>query len=141
MKKARRHNRRLVKDSGARKLLSRMLACRETRSVVRAIMFAQERELWRGVVATPPASILEVVVSEFMRHTPVAAELPFMATVSLIAQMLCERGAALVMADGQKILPDLFTVMLAASGEMKSFSVSKILKAFELGGRTAGRTG
>lgn len=133
-KHTRRHHRRLVKDSGVRKLLSRMLACRETRSVVRAIMFAQERELWRGVVATPPASILEVVVSEFMRHTPVAAELPFFATVSLVAQLLCEKGAALVMADGQKILPDLFTVMLAASGEMKSFSVSKILKAFELGG-------
>ena len=130
----RKHHERLVKDVGARKLLARMLACRETRSVVRAILFAQERDIWRGVVATPPASLLEVVVSEFMRHTPVAAELPFFATVSLIAQLLCEKGAALVMADGQKILPDLFTVMLAASGEMKSFSVSKILKAFELGG-------
>jgi len=132
--RVRKHHQRLVKDAGARSLLARMLACRETRSVVRAMLFAQEREIWRGVVATPPASILEVVVSEFMRHTPVAAELPFMATVSLIAELLCEKGAALLMADGQKILPDLFTVMLAASGEMKSFSVSKILKAFELGG-------
>jgi hypothetical protein len=102
--------------------------------VVRAILFAESREVWRGVVATPPASLLEVVLAEFLRATPVSAELPFMATVSLVAQFLCEKGAGIVMEDGQRVRPDLYTVLLAASGEMKSFSLMKILKAFELGG-------
>ena len=108
-RKPRKHQKRLVKDDGARALLARMLTCKETGSVLKAILFAQERDVWRGVVATPPASLLEVVVAEFMRETPVAAELPFMSTVCLIAQLLCERGAALVMNDGQRIRPDLYT--------------------------------
>lgn len=133
-KHMRKHVRRLVPDEHARALLARMLSCKETQSVVRTILFASDRGFWRGVVATPPASLLEVVLAEFLRHTPVSAELPFMATISLVAQMMCEKGAGLVMADGQKILPDLFTVMLAQSGELKSFSVSRIIKAFALGG-------
>jgi hypothetical protein len=128
------HQKRLVKDDKVRVLLARMLTCKETGSVLKAILFAQERDVWRGVVATPPASLLEVVLAEFMRATPVAAELPFMSCVCLIAQMLCERGAALVMNDGQKIRPDLYTVLLADSGEMKTWSLGKLLKAFEMGG-------
>lgn len=130
----RKHQKRLVKDEGVRALLARMLTCKETGSVLKAILFAQERDVWRGVVATPPASLLEVVVAEFVRETPVAAELPFMGALCLIAQLLCERGAALVMNDGQRIRPDLYTVLLAGSGEMKTFSLGKLLKAFELGG-------
>jgi len=133
------HQKRLVKDEGARALLARMLSCKETEAVLKAILFAQKRELWRGVVATPPASLLEAVVAEFMRATPVASELPFMSTICLVAQLLCERGACLVMNDGQKITPDLFTVMLAGSGELKTFSLGKLLKAFELGGWTPNR--
>jgi hypothetical protein len=64
----RKHQKRLVKDDGVRTLLARMLTCKETGSVLKAILFAQERDVWRGVVATPPASLLEVVVAEFMRE-------------------------------------------------------------------------
>src|ERR1035437_388222 len=38
------------------------------------------------------------------------------------------------MDDGQKIVPDLYTVLLAESGNMKSFSVKKILDSLALGG-------
>jgi hypothetical protein len=111
-----------------------MVTSQEISSVVRAILFAESREVWRGVVATPPASLLEVVLAEFLRATPVAAELPFMSTICLVAQYLCEKGAALVMEDGRKVQPDFYTVLLAPSGEMKSFSQSRVLEGFELGG-------
>ena len=134
IKKLRKHSKRLVRDKGVNGLLQRMLSCKDTRNVLRLILFAKERSLWRGVVATPPASLLEVVVSEFLRETPIACEIPFFATFSLCAQYLCERGARILMGDGQVIFPDLYTVMLAGSGEMKSFAVGKVLRAFDMGG-------
>lgn len=131
---ARKHSKKLVKNAQARATLARMLQCKETASVVRAILYAEDRDVWRGVVATPPGTLLEVIVTEFMRHTSVSAELPFMTAISLIAQYMCEKGVTLVMANGQRIIPDLYTVILAPSGELKSFAVSNILKAFEMGG-------
>ena len=113
-----------------------MSNCVETRNVLKLIMFARERSIWRGVVATPPASLLEVVVSEFLRATPIACELPFMATFTLCAQYLCEQGAKIVMSDGHNIYPDIYTLLLANSGELKSFAVDRIMRACAMGGWT-----
>jgi len=65
---------------------------------------------------------------EFRIRTPIALELIFAGWISLLAQYLAERGAAIRFGK-QKIRLDLYTVVLAASGEMKTWSMNAMLRS------------
>ena len=83
---------------------------------------------WRGLIATPPGSMLETVVSCFKDRTNIPLELPFFAALSFISSHLLEAGAYVDFA-GQKVKPDLWTILLAESGAGKTFATSSVKNA------------
>ena len=87
-----------------------------------------------GLIATPPATILEVVVEEFKTKTAIPLELPYFATFSIASQLLIEHDAKIVLPHGQVIYPDLYTVVAAPSGRSKTFSYSTVKQALAMAG-------
>jgi hypothetical protein len=130
-KKLKKHLSKVVKSKEARRKLADILDNPSVLSALRAILYTKDNSaVWRGIIATPPGSLLELVLAEFMSKTSIAAELVFMSTICLMAQYMAERGATLVMKDGQEIRLDLMTILLASSGQSKSFTASKLMAAF-----------
>lgn len=126
------HSKKLIRDKEKARKLGQMLSCKSTAALLRAILFAKDhKDIWRGLVATPPSSLLEMVLAEFKRKTCIALELVFMSIFTLMAEFLAEKGVRLKLRDGQLVKMDLFTVMLASTGQMKSFTVNKILSALK----------
>lgn len=82
-------------------------------------------DVWSGLIATPPGSILESVVSEFDKKTDIPLELPFFAAFHYVAAYLLSQGITLQY--GKSIIePDIWTILLAPSGSGKSFTEEKI---------------
>ena len=88
----------------------------------------QNGEMWRGFIATPPGTMLETVVACFKERTNIPLELPFFASLSFISSYLLQAGAYVDFA-GQKVKPDLWTILLADSGAGKTFATSSIKTA------------
>ena len=85
-------------------------------------------DVWSGLIATPPGSILEAVVSEFDKKTDIPLELPFFTTFHYIAAYLLSRKITLHY--GKQIIdPDIWTILLAPSGSGKTFTEDKIRAA------------
>lgn len=82
-------------------------------------------DVWSGLIATPPGSILESVISEFDRTTDIPLELPFFTTFHYVAAYLLQNNINLQYGK-QLIQPDIWTILLAPSGSGKSFSEAKI---------------
>ncbi len=128
-RKPKTHRRKLIKSSGVAEKLAGYLASPSVRSTLRAILLSRSRDdLWKWLVATPPGSSLEVVLSEFREKTPIALELVFTSWICLLAEYLAERGAKIRFGE-QLIRMDLYTVVLAGSGGLKSFSYSRMASA------------
>lgn len=123
------HKKKLIKDPAVAKKLGLFLSSPSVRSTMRAILFSKSREeIWRWLVATPPGSSLEVVLAEFRQRTPIALELVYMGWIALLAQFLAQEGAT-ILYGGQKIRLDLYTVILASTGSMKSWALNRMLSA------------
>lgn len=93
-----------------------------------AIGKESSKHQWRGLIATPPGTFLEDVVSCFKERTNIPLELPFFAAMSFVSAHLLKNGAYVDFA-GQKVKPDLWTVLLAESGAGKSFATSQLKNA------------
>jgi len=123
------HKKNLIKNSKIAEKLGMFLSSPSVRSTMRAILFSRSRvEIWKWLVATPPGSSLEVVLAEFRQRTPIALELVYIGWISLLCQFLAEEGATIIYGD-QKIRLDLYTVILASTGSMKSWSLNRMLSA------------
>ena len=94
----------------------------------RAVALGFNRDLPRTLAAIPPASPLDTVLDEFRRRTPIAEELPLFAFVALTAQYLAEHGVYVKIPRG-RVCMDLYTVVVAGSGEMKTFSTKRIMES------------
>ena len=128
-RRPRAHQRKLIKDPNVASKLALFLSSPSVRSTMRAILFSRSREeIWRWLVATPPGSSLEVVLGEFRQRTPIALELVYMGWIALLAQYLAEEGAT-IMYGGQTIRLDLYSVILASTGSMKSWALNRMLSA------------
>ncbi len=82
---------------------------------------------WRGMVATPPGTLLETVTDAFKQETNIPLEIPFFATMHYLSQHLLGEGVELDF-KGNRIRPDLWNVVLAPSGSAKSFTTNAIQK-------------
>ncbi len=130
-RRAKTHKKKLIQNSGVAEKLGMYLSSPSVRSTMRAILFSKSRdEIWEWLVATPPGSSLEVVLSEYRQKTPIALEIVFMGWVCLIAQYLAEAGAG-IRCGNQRIRMDLFTVILASSGGMKSWGLNSMLSSIK----------
>lgn len=86
---------------------------------------------WRGLMATPPGTLLDSVVACFKQRTNIPLELPFFAALSFVSAHLLKAGVYVDFA-GQKVKPDLWTILLAESGAGKSFATSQLKQAMNI---------
>ena len=77
---------------------------------------------WRGLIATPPGSILHRIITPYRRHTDVPLELPLFAGLHYVATYLSARGVYIKSNKIPKIKPFLWNVILAPSGAGKTLS-------------------
>lgn len=94
----------------------------------RAVALGFSRDLPRTLGAIPPASPLDTVLDEFRKTTPIAEELPLFAFVALTAQYLAEHGVYVKIPRGRACM-DLYTVVVAGSGELKTFATKRIMES------------
>ena len=87
-------------------------------------------DIWDGMTAVPPRSVLEKVVNHFRRTTDIPFHIPFYQTLHFISAMLLSRGVRIEFA-GQVIKPDFWSVILAPSSSGKTFSQGFVAKLFE----------
>ncbi len=83
-------------------------------------------QTWRGLLAVPPGSLLSTVVSAFEKQTDIPLEIPFFVTLHLLSAELMKRDIT-VNFQGQRIRPDLWTVILAESGAGKTFTTNRLM--------------
>jgi hypothetical protein len=81
----------------------------------------QDKAIWRGIIATPPGSLLEKTLDAFKRYTDIPLEVPFFVTLSYVSAHLLRNDASISYL-GKKIRPDLWTIVLADSGGGKTTS-------------------
>ena len=108
--------------------LRNMIANDDAGETFRTLALGLERDLPRTLSAIPPASPLAIVLDEFRRKTPIAEELPLFAFISWTAQYLAEAGVHVTIPNGRADM-DLFLVVLAGSGELKSFATRRIVES------------
>ena len=106
--------------------LRKMIANDVAGDTFRTLALGLDRNLPRSLSAIPPASPLGTVLDEFRRKTPIAEELPLFAFIACAAQYLAEAGVYVEIPYGRADM-DLFTVVLAGSGELKSFATRRIV--------------
>lgn len=100
----------------------------EARDTVRAMLaLRRTSESWRGLIATPPGSLLETVVAAFRSQTDIPLEIPFMATLHLLSAHLLAQDVVVEFA-GQEVRPDLWSVVLADSGSGKTYATNQLQK-------------
>lgn len=86
------------------------------------------KEEWRGLIATPPGSFLENVISCFYERTDIPLEIPFFTSIHYLSYYLLENGIHIEF-DNKIIKPDLWSVILAQSGAGKTYA-SKAISTF-----------
>jgi uncharacterized protein DUF3987 len=92
----------------------------EAQENIRALVQSRPiSQSWRGLIATPPGSLLYRVVQLFSEHTDFPLELPFFQTVHFLSGYLLSRDVSIKFA-GKEIRPDCWTVLLAESGSGKT---------------------
>lgn len=93
----------------------------------------EAKQAWRGVIATPPGSLLEAVCTAFYEYTDIPLEIPFFVTISLISSLLL-RDDVIIDFQGATVRPDLWTVILATSGAGKTLTEKTVRRSGEKGG-------
>lgn len=88
----------------------------------------QGGDQWRGLMAVPPASFIEAVISEFRQKTNLPLELPFFVTFAYVSGYLLRRGTHL-MTEAGRVDPDIWLVLLASSGAGKTFVQKQVREA------------
>jgi hypothetical protein len=84
-------------------------------------------DAWRGLLATPPGSLLSTVVSAFRQETDIPLEIPFFAVMHFLSAHLLAKGVVVEFV-GQEVRPDLWSIVLADSGSGKTFATNLLEK-------------
>jgi len=104
----------------------------EVRDRVRAMLTAtQTKDSWRGLVATPPGSLLDRVVYAFEKASDIPLEIPFFVPLHMLSAELLRRDVHIDFS-GQSVRPDLWTIILAESGAGKTLTTSELRNTMEV---------
>lgn len=106
-------------DSEAAETIKAMLAIKD------------QRTQWRGAIAIPPATILEAILGEFRTKTNIPLEVPFFTVISAISGYLLKKGVVVKTSTGE-IQPDIWTIVLAASGAGKTYTQTQVGKGIDI---------
>lgn len=82
---------------------------------------------WRGIIAVPPASPIERVLSAFKTETDIPLELPFFTMLHFVSGWLLSQKVKLTV-KGKELYPELWTIILADSGAGKTLAHNIIAK-------------
>lgn len=85
----------------------------------------QDRPGWRGMMAVPPGSGIERVLSAFRSETDIPLEVPFFSFIHFVSGWLMSKG---VLLDGPmgEMSPELWTIVLAGSGAGKTWAAEAV---------------
>lgn len=98
----------------------------DARETIRAMLkINAQPDVWRGLVATPPGSLLSTVIAAFRSGTDIPLEIPFFATLHFLAAHMLAKGVTVDFV-GQVVKPDLWSVVLASSGAGKTFATNTL---------------
>ena len=106
------------KRDGAKETIKAMLAIK-----------ANPSASWRGLIAVPPSSPLEHLLSSFRRHTDIPLELPFFSFLHLLSGWLLQNRVKISGGGLRGIYPELWTIVLAPSGTGKTTAYNLIAAA------------
>ncbi|MBF0398635.1 MAG: DUF3987 domain-containing protein [Desulfobacterales bacterium] len=100
---------------------------KEARDLVIAMIRSKnkQRNQWRGLMAVPPTSLLEHIISQFQENTNIPLEIPFFTFFCMVSGYLLINEINLDIC-GKKIIPDIWTVILASSGAGKTYTENEI---------------
>lgn len=100
----------------------------ETRGMITAMLNKKpSSDIWRGMMAVPPDSVLDSVLAAFKNETDIPLELPFFAMLHFISGYLLSKRVKMTGRFGS-IYPELWTIVLAESGTGKTFAHDQIAK-------------
>lgn len=124
--------RKKVMTADNRESMFRLLGDPETADFVKSILALRtSTSMWRGVLATPPGSLVEEIVREFEMKTDIPLEIPFFVFFHLVAGLLLHTERRIVFEGktiaGGDIRTDIWSVILAPSGAGKSYTL-KVLR-------------
>ena len=110
-------------------LLDRLSKSEDARSNLKALLAISKltQNNWRGLIATPPNSLVESVITAFYQKTDIPLEIPFFVTLHMVSAKMLQSGVTINFA-GQSIKPDLWSILLASSGAGKTYATSYIEK-------------
>lgn len=98
----------------------------DARETIRTMLkISAQPDVWRGLLATPPGSLLSTVVAAFRSGTDIPLEIPFFATLHFLAAHMLAKGVTVDFV-GQVVKPDLWSVVLASSGAGKTFATNAL---------------
>lgn len=80
---------------------------------------------WRGLMAVPPGTLLELILSEFTSNTNISQELVFFTFFSIVSGYLLRNDVHLETPSG-RVDPDIWTVLLGGSGAGKTWTQKNI---------------
>lgn len=107
-------------------LISRQSEARET--IKTFLMFQNNQpQCWRGVLAVPPGSPIDTVLTAFHDHTDIPLELPFFTLMHFVSGWLLSNKVKIKGSIGE-LYPELWTIVLAESGAGKSLAHDVIAK-------------
>lgn len=85
----------------------------------------ERSEVWRGLIALPPGTVLEDILATFRTYTNLPLEIPFFTFLFLLAAYLTTRGVH-IWFDDRKIFPDIWTIVVAESSRGKTYVKNKL---------------
>jgi hypothetical protein len=84
----------------------------------------QKKKGWRGMIAVPPGSLLDTVISEFSNKTNIALEIPYSTFLHYVSGALLAAGSKITF-QGSVIESDIWSIVLAESGGGKTWTQKK----------------
>ncbi|MDQ3289593.1 MAG: hypothetical protein M3Q42_15365 [Pseudomonadota bacterium] len=112
--------------SGFVKYLAQQAEARET--VRTFLSIKPDGKTWRGLLATPPGSALQTILSSFRTETDMPLELPFFSFIHSVSQLLMSKGVVVKGSIGTQHM-ELWTIVLAPSGSGKTLAYEIVSKA------------
>jgi hypothetical protein len=107
------------------KYLTKQAAARDT---VRTFLARKpDDKTWRGLLATPPGSALQSILSSFQMETDMPLELPFFSYIHGVSQLLMSKGVVINGPQGPQTM-ELWTIVLAPSGCGKTLAYDIVSK-------------
>jgi len=113
--------------TGMQRLIEKSDIAGQIQVMLEIVRNNKQEKQWRGMIAVPPTSLLELIIKEFREKTNIPLEIPFFVFLSLLSGILLHKKIKLKIGEDRCVTPNLWTILLAESGAGKTF-VSKTIE-------------